>query len=122
MNLIILFRLLYSFLQRKVNELHPYSSSQKKMDNMQHYTFKLHEESQGFIKIITLFSKHKYSRLLMGLTCSPDIAQAIMENNLASTKDADVYVDCMRSPKIGNTTCNSYSGHLMPLARIWIHH
>lgn len=63
--------------------------------SMQHYTFKLHEESQGFFTINSLFSKHKNSRLLMGLTCSPDIAQAIMENNLASTKDADVYDDCI---------------------------
>ena len=28
----------------------------------------------------------------MGFTCSPDIAQAIMENVLSDIKDADVYV------------------------------
>jgi hypothetical protein len=29
----------------------------------------------------------------MGFTCSPDIAQAIMENVLSDIKDADVYID-----------------------------
>jgi hypothetical protein len=29
----------------------------------------------------------------MGLKCSPDIAQAIMENVLSDIKDADVYID-----------------------------
>jgi hypothetical protein len=29
----------------------------------------------------------------MGLTCSRDIAQAIMENVLSSIEDADIYID-----------------------------
>ena len=29
----------------------------------------------------------------MGLKCSPDIAQAAMENVLAGIEDADVYID-----------------------------
>jgi hypothetical protein len=29
----------------------------------------------------------------MGLKCSPDIAQAAMENLLSDIKDADVYID-----------------------------
>jgi hypothetical protein len=29
----------------------------------------------------------------MGLKCSPDIAQAAMENVLSAIKDADVYID-----------------------------
>ncbi len=29
----------------------------------------------------------------MGLKCSPDIAQAAMENVLSDIKDADVYID-----------------------------
>jgi hypothetical protein len=29
----------------------------------------------------------------MGLTCSPDIAQAFMENLLSDIKDTDVYID-----------------------------
>ncbi len=29
----------------------------------------------------------------MGLKCSPDIAQAAMENVLSDIKDADIYID-----------------------------
>jgi hypothetical protein len=29
----------------------------------------------------------------MGLKCSPDIAQAVMENVLSDIKDADIYID-----------------------------
>jgi hypothetical protein len=35
----------------------------------------------------------KYLRFLMGLKCSPDIAQAPMENVLSDIEDADVYID-----------------------------
>ncbi len=39
------------------------------------------------------FGKYKYARLPMGPKCSPDIAQAIMENVLSGIEDADVYID-----------------------------
>jgi hypothetical protein len=60
---------------------------------MQYYTFELDKESQDICTVITPFGKYKYLRLLMGLKCSPDIAQAAMENVLSDIEDANIYID-----------------------------
>jgi hypothetical protein len=39
------------------------------------------------------FGKYNYARLPMGLKCSPDIAQPIMESVLSGIEEADVYID-----------------------------
>jgi hypothetical protein len=61
--------------------------------SMQYYMFELYKESQDLCNNFTPFGKYKYLRLLMGLKCSPDIAQAAMENLLSDIEDANVYIN-----------------------------
>ena len=76
---------------------------------MQYYTFELDKDIQDMCTIVTPFGKYKYTRLSMGLKCSIDFMQEVMENFFHSIEDADVYLDDV------GAFSNSWTDHLAVL-------
>jgi hypothetical protein len=71
----------------------------------------------------TPFGKYKYLRLLMVLKCSPDIAQAAMENVLSDIKDAAIYiVDVSALSSDWDHHVNLIATILHQLRKKWLHH
>ena len=60
---------------------------------MQYYTFELEDEGQDLSTIVTPFATFKYTRLPMGLSCSPVFAQEVTGNIFCDIDDVDVYID-----------------------------
>jgi hypothetical protein len=71
------------------------------------------KNQRNYAQLQHLFGKFKYNRLPMGLKCSPDFAQEVIENIFQEVEDAEVYID-----DIGAFS-NSWEEHMALFSKIF---
>ncbi|KAL7471394.1 hypothetical protein ACHAXS_011683 [Conticribra weissflogii] len=60
---------------------------------MQYHKYELSKPSKELCVIVTTYGKYKYKQLLIGLKCSPDFAQQVMEEVLHDIDNTGIYLE-----------------------------
>jgi hypothetical protein len=75
--------------------------------NMGYYTIKLDSDAKKLRSIVTPFRKYQYSRLPLGVSCSPDIFQDQMSHLMQHLNFVRTYLDDLLV-----ISCSTFEDHL----------